>query len=123
MVPESYHNLHSRDKKPIFHLATLFARRAAKTKIRQRYWLKLAGENIRREQIRQVENTLKEVKISRYRSMCHDLPHSRCMCRKISIASVDTLFIAISRVCFLPIAILLCLFIAWLKPYNSIRLL
>ena len=37
--------------KPIFHLATLFARREAKTRIRQRDWLKLAGEKIRREQV------------------------------------------------------------------------
>ena len=37
--------------KPIFHLATLFARREARTRIRQRDWLKLAGEKIRREQI------------------------------------------------------------------------
>ena len=37
--------------KPIFHLATLFARRKAKTRIRQRDWLKLAGEKIRREQV------------------------------------------------------------------------
>ena len=34
-----------------FHLATLFARREAKTRIRQRDWLKLAGEKIRREQV------------------------------------------------------------------------
>ena len=40
--------------KPIFHLVTLFARREAKTRIRQRYWLKLAGEKIRREQVRTV---------------------------------------------------------------------
>ena len=37
--------------KPIFHLATLFARREAKTRIRQRDWLKLAGEKFRREQV------------------------------------------------------------------------
>ena len=37
--------------KPIFHLATLFTRREAKTRIRQRDWLKLAGEKIRREQV------------------------------------------------------------------------
>ena len=37
--------------KPIFHLATLFARREAKRSIRQRDWLKLAGEKIRREQV------------------------------------------------------------------------
>ena len=35
--------------KPIFHLTTLFARREAKTRIRQRDWLKLAGEKIRRQ--------------------------------------------------------------------------
>ena len=35
--------------KPIFHLATLFTRR--EKKIRQRDWLKLAGEKIRREQV------------------------------------------------------------------------
>ena len=37
--------------KPIFHLATLFARREAKTRVRQHDWLKLAGEKIRREQV------------------------------------------------------------------------
>ena len=37
--------------KPIFHLATFFARREAKTRIRQHDWLKLAGEKIRREQV------------------------------------------------------------------------
>ena len=37
--------------KPNFHLATLFARREAKTRIRQCDWLKLAGEKIRREQV------------------------------------------------------------------------
>ena len=56
--------------KPIFHLATLFARREAKTRIRQRDWLKLAGEKIRRDKVgsvptflcvfRQVENRLKK---------------------------------------------------------------
>ena len=37
--------------KPVFHLATLFARREAKTRIRHRDWLKLAGEKFRREQV------------------------------------------------------------------------
>ena len=37
--------------KPIFHLATFFARREAKTRIWQRDWLKLTGEKIRREQV------------------------------------------------------------------------
>ena len=37
--------------KPIFHLATLFARREAKTRIRRRNWLRLAGEKIRCEQV------------------------------------------------------------------------
>ena len=37
--------------KPIFHYANLFARREAKTRIRQRDWLKLTGEKIRREQV------------------------------------------------------------------------
>ena len=44
--------------KPNFHLATLFAQCEAKARIRQRDWLKLAGEKIRREQIRQLENRL-----------------------------------------------------------------
>ena len=39
------------------------------------------------------------------------------LCRKIITASVETLFIAKGHVCFMPITILLCLFIAWLKPY------
>ena len=37
--------------KPIFHFATLFARREVKTRIRHRDWSKLAGERIRREQV------------------------------------------------------------------------
>ena len=41
----------SKSIKPIFHLATLFARREAKTRIQQRDLLKLAGEKIRREQV------------------------------------------------------------------------
>ena len=44
--------------KPIFHLATLFARREAKTRIRQRDWLKLTGEKIRREQVGSVPTFL-----------------------------------------------------------------
>ena len=44
--------------KPTFHLATLFARREAKTRIRQRDWLKLAGEKIRREQVESVPTFL-----------------------------------------------------------------
>ena len=36
---------------PVFHLATSFALREAKTRFRQRDWLKLAGEIIRREQV------------------------------------------------------------------------
>ena len=39
------------DIKPIFHLATLFARCEAKTRIRKRDWLKLTGEKICREQV------------------------------------------------------------------------
>ena len=37
--------------KPVFHLANLFARREAKTRIRQRDWLTLVAEKIRREQV------------------------------------------------------------------------
>ena len=44
--------------KPIFHLATLFVRREAKTRIRQRDWLKLVGEEIRREQVGNVPTFL-----------------------------------------------------------------
>ena len=44
--------------KPIFHLATLFARRKAKTGIQQRDWLKLAGEKYRREQVGSVPTFL-----------------------------------------------------------------
>ena len=44
--------------KPIFHLATFFARRQAKTRIRQHDWLKLAGEKIRREQVGSVPTFL-----------------------------------------------------------------
>ena len=44
--------------KPIFHLATFFARNEAKTRIWQRDWLKLAGEKIRREQVGSVPTFL-----------------------------------------------------------------
>ena len=44
--------------KPIFHLATFFARREAKTRIGQLDWLKLAGEKIRREQVGSVPTFL-----------------------------------------------------------------
>ena len=37
--------------KAVFHLATLFARRKVKTRIRHRDWLKLAGEKICHEQV------------------------------------------------------------------------
>ena len=41
---------HSDNVTPVFHLATLFARCEAKTRIRHRDWLKLVGEKIRQEQ-------------------------------------------------------------------------
>ena len=44
--------------KPIFHLATLFARREARTRVRQRDWFKLVGEKIRREQVGSVPTFL-----------------------------------------------------------------
>ena len=44
--------------KPVFHQANLFARREAKTRIRQRDWLKLAGKKIRREQVGSVPTFL-----------------------------------------------------------------
>ena len=37
--------------KPVFHSANFFARREAKTRIRQRDWLTLVGEKIRREKV------------------------------------------------------------------------
>ena len=46
------------DLKPIFHLATFFARREAKTRIGQRDWLKFARAKIRREQVGSVPNFL-----------------------------------------------------------------
>ena len=45
---------------PVFHLATLFAGRKAKTRIRHRDWLKLAGEKIRRKQVGTVSTFLSE---------------------------------------------------------------
>ena len=44
--------------KPVFHLATLFARRETKTRMRHRDCLKLAGEKIRREQVGTVRTFL-----------------------------------------------------------------
>ena len=43
--------VHVHGLKPVFHLANLFARREGKTRIRQRDWLTLVGEKIRREQV------------------------------------------------------------------------
>ena len=48
--------------KAIFYLATLFARREPKTRIRQRDWLKLRGEKIRREQVGTVPTFLSVAK-------------------------------------------------------------
>ena len=45
---------------PVFHLATLFARRKVKTRIRHRDWLKLAGEKIRRKEVGTVPTFLSE---------------------------------------------------------------
>ena len=47
----------------------MFARREAKTRIRQRDWLKLAGEKIRREQVRTVPTFLC-VRAYRMRTVC-----------------------------------------------------
>ena len=71
-------------------MANLFARREAKTRIRQRYWLKLAGEKIRREreqvrtvptflsvratQIRQVKNRLNITLLSKIRGAFYMSP-------------------------------------------------
>ena len=52
LSPKRCANLDFSQHKPIFHLATSFARREAKTRIRQRKWLTLVGEKIRREQVR-----------------------------------------------------------------------
>ena len=52
-------SLYTRENlKPVFHLATLFARREEKTRIRHRHWLKLAGEKIRRKQVATVPTFL-----------------------------------------------------------------
>ena len=53
LQPISRESANNRDLKPIFHLETLFAQREAKTKTpqRQRDWLKLVSEKIRREQV------------------------------------------------------------------------
>ena len=56
---------HLRAHKPVFHLATLFARREAKTRIRHRDWLKLAGEKIRCEQIGTVPTFL-SVRVNKF---------------------------------------------------------
>ena len=50
--------LSSSSFKPIFHLAALFARREAKTRIQPRDWLKLAGEKIRHKQVGSVPTFL-----------------------------------------------------------------
>ena len=51
LSPKRRANLDFSQYKPVFHLATSFARREAKTRIRQRNWLTLVGEKIRREQV------------------------------------------------------------------------
>ena len=55
---EKTYDLDQRLLKPIFHLATLFARREAKTRNPKRDWLKLAGEKIRRQQVGSVPTFL-----------------------------------------------------------------
>ena len=52
--------------KPIFHLATFFVRREAKTRIRQRDWLKLVGEKIRREQVGTVPTYYLSVRANKF---------------------------------------------------------
>ena len=71
-----FYNLY--ELKPIFHLATLFAQREAKTRIRQRYWLKLAREKIRREQVGTVPTFLsvRANKFAKWKmgfNICHEL--------------------------------------------------
>ena len=58
IVPDSLFTLGFFRFKPIFHMATLFARLGAKTRIRQRDWLKLTGKKIRREQVVSVPSFL-----------------------------------------------------------------
>ena len=64
--------------KPIFYLATLSARREAKTRIRQRDWLKLAGEKIRREQVGSVPTFLsvRTNKVAKWKTDFKALPPS-----------------------------------------------
>ena len=56
-MPIGLHHL-SMEIKPIFHLATFFVRREAKTRVEQCDWLKLTREKIRREQVGSVPTFL-----------------------------------------------------------------
>ena len=56
----------SRNIKPVFHLATLFARREVMTRIRHHDWSKLAGEKIRREQVGTVSTFLLQLHIAKH---------------------------------------------------------
>ena len=55
---EKTYDLDQRLLKPIFYLATLFARCKAKTRNPKRDWLKLAGEKIRRQKVGSVPTFL-----------------------------------------------------------------
>ena len=68
--------------KPVFHLATLFARREAKTRIRHRDWLKLAGKKFHREEVGTVPTFLfvRANKIAKWKTGLKSLGIFRTVC-------------------------------------------
>ena len=67
--------------KPVFHLATLFARREAKTRIQHRDWLKLVGEKILHEQVGTVP-TLLSVRANKFAKWKTRLKKARSQAEK-----------------------------------------
>ena len=78
--------------KPIFHLATLFARREAKTRIRQRDLLTLVGEKIRREQVGSVPTffSVYANKFAKWKTGFSWASHIEMICKKAS-SGIDSI--------------------------------
>ena len=78
MLAETFFNTnhHFSVAKPIFLLATLFASREAKTRIRQRDWLKFSGKKIRWEQVGTVPICL----FARTNSSSGKYALNKCLC-------------------------------------------
>ena len=73
-------------------MATLFAQREAKTRIRQRDWLKLTGEKIRREQVGSVPTFL-SVRANKFAKWKIGLINHEWMLYRRMFANVERTFV------------------------------